>query len=187
MQNDPDVKLRENIYQKAAAYAEATVYTLENIYLSQEEKTEVEHWFQLAGNVMLYSFEIAAIWSVVVEPLPWSKIIGIPLAVNLIIGLLNWHFYNKNFVFKLYLTIFHGWILYLAGFGAAAFLFYNGAIALAIISLVAPFGLLAFAEPHLIFYSILAKKYRMHPKYAFFKRFYGHEFPFEEVIKREIV
>jgi len=188
MQSDPDVKLRENIHQKAAAYAEATVYTLGNTYLSQEKKTEVELWFQLPGNVMRYSFVIVAIWSVVVGPLPWSKIIGIPLAVNVIVGLLNWHFYNKNFVYKLYLTFLHSWILYLVGFGAAAFLFFKGAIALAIISLalVAPFGLLAFAEPHLFFYSILAKKYRMHPKYAFFKRFYGYEFPFEEVIKEEI-
>lgn len=126
MQSDPDVKLRENIHQKAAAYAEATVYTLGNTYLSQEKKTEVEFWFQLPGNVMLYSFVIVAIWSVVVGPLPWSKIIGIPLAVNVIVGLLNWHFYNKNFVYKLYLTFLHSWILYLVGFGAAAFLFFKG-------------------------------------------------------------
>lgn len=187
MENDSDAKLREKIYQKAAAHAEATVYTLGNTYLSKEEKTEVELWFQLPGNVMFYSFVIAAIWSVAVGPLRWSKIIGIPLAVNVIVGLLNWHFYNKNFMHKLYLTFLHSWILYLVGFGAATFLFFNGAIALAILSLVAPFGLLAFAEPHILFYSILAKKYRMHPKYAFFKRFYGYEFPFEEVIKNEIV
>ena len=184
-----DANLREKISQKAAAHANATIYTLGNIYLSQKDKTEVELWFQLPGNVMFYAFVITAIWSVVVEPLPWIKIIGIPLVVNVIVGLLNWYFYNKNLVYKLYLIFLHSWILYLVGFGAAAFLFFKGAIALAIISLalVAPFGLLAFAEPHLFFYSILAKKYRMHPKYAFFKRFYGYEFPFEEVIKKNSV
>jgi len=187
MENDPNAKLREEIYKKAAAHAEATVYTLGNTYLSKEDKTEVELWFQLPGNVMLYAFVIVAIWSVVVGPLPWSKIIGIPLAVNVIVGLLNWYFYNKNFVYKLYLTFLHSWTLYLVGFGAAAFLFFKEAIALAIISLVAPFGLLAFAEPHLFFYSTLAKKYGMHPKYAFFKRFYGYEFPFEEAEKNKIV
>ncbi|GAB4343128.1 MAG: hypothetical protein Kow0089_18700 [Desulfobulbaceae bacterium] len=187
MENDSDTKLRKRIHKKAAAYAEANVYALGNTYLSQEEQTEVELWFQLPGNVMLYSFVITAIWSVTVEPLHWSKIIGIPLAVNVIVGLLNWYFYKKNFVYKFYLTFLHSWILYLVGFVAAAFLFFKGAIVLAIISLLAPFGLLAIAEPHLLLYSILAKKYQMHPKYAFFKRFYGYEFPFEELIKKEIV
>ncbi len=184
MENDPDAKLRENIHRRAASHAEATVYTLGNTYLSQAERTEVELWFQLPGNIMLYAFVIGAIWSVVVGPLSWSKIIGIPLAVNVIVGLLNWYFYKKNFVYKLYLSVLHSWILYLVGIGAAVFLFFKGAIALAIISLVAPFGLLAFVEPHLFFYSMLAKKYGMHSKYAFFKRFYGYNFPFEEVTKK---
>ena len=185
MENDSDAELREKIRQKAAAHAEATVYTLGNTYLSKEEKTEVELWFQLPGNVMFYSFVIAAIWSVADGPLRWSKIIVIPLALNIIVGLLNWYFYNKSFVHKLYLTFCHSWILYLVGFGTAVFLFYNGAIVLGGISLVAPFGLLAFVEPHMFIYSTLANKYRMHPKYVFFKRFYGYQFPFETVINND--
>jgi hypothetical protein len=187
MENHSNAKLREEIYQKAAARAEATVYTLGNTYLCKEDKREVEFWYQLPGHIMLYSFVIAAIWSVAVGPLSWSKIICIPLAVNIIVGLLNWRFYNRAFLYKLYLTILHSWVLYLVGFGTAAFLFFKGAIALAIISLVAPFGLLAFAEPHILIYAALAKKYRMHPKYAFFKRFYRYEFPFEEAKTNEIV
>ncbi|MDP2990818.1 MAG: hypothetical protein Q8O57_09680 [Kiritimatiellota bacterium] len=42
-------------------------------------------------------------------------------------------------------------------------------------------------EPHMLIYSILSHKYGMHPKYAFFKRIYGYEFPFEEELKNEIV
>jgi hypothetical protein len=186
MENNSDTKLQEKIYESAAAHANATVYAMGNTYLSQEEKTEVELWFQLPGNVMFYAYVVVAIWSVAVEPLGWSKIIGMPLAVNIIAGLLNWHFYNKNFVYKLYLTCLHSWVLYLIGFGAAGFLFFKGEIILAIISLVGPFGLLSFAELHLYFYSTLAKKYRMHPKYAFFKRFYRHQFPFEGVINKDI-
>jgi len=176
----PKDNIREEIARKAAARAEANVYSLNNSYLTPEEKQEVELWIQLPGNVMLYAFVITAIWSVVVEPLSWSLIIGIPLGVNVIVGLLNWYFYKKNLVYKLYLTFLHSWILYLVGFGAAAFLFFKGAIVLAIISLVAPFGLLALVEPSIYFYSILAKKYQMHPKFAFFKKEYGREFPFEK-------
>lgn len=171
---------QQDIERRASNYANANVYSLNNTYLNPAEKQEVELWFQLPGNVMFYAFVITAIWSVVVEPLSWSKIIGIPLAINVIVGLLNWYFYKKNLVYKLYLTFLHSWVLYLVGFGVAAFLFYKGAIALAIISLVAPFGLLAIVEPSIYFYSILAKKYRMHPKFAFFKKEYNHKFPFEE-------
>jgi len=179
-ENQSTEEIKQEIARKAAAHAEANVYSLNNSYLTAEEKQEVELWFQLPGNVMLYAFVITAIWSVVVAPLSWSLIIGIPLGVNVIVGLLNWYFYKKNLVYKLYLTFLYSWILYLVSFGAAAFLFFKGAIVLAIISLVAPFGLLAIVEPSIYFYSILAKKHRMHPKFAFFKKEYGHTFPFEQ-------
>jgi len=187
MKSDSDIKLRESIDQQATAYAEANVYSLDNNYLSQDQKLEVELWYQLPGNVMFLSFILVAIWSVLIGPLSWSMIIGIPFAVNVTVGLLNWQFYNKSFLFKLYRTALHSWTLYLVGFSAAAFLFYKGAIVLAIISLVAPLGLLAFVEPHLFFYPMLTKQYRMHPKYAFFKKFYEVEFPFEEAIVKPII
>jgi hypothetical protein len=163
----------------ASNRANATVYSLNNLYLNPQEKQEVELWYQLPGNVMLYAFVITAIYSVF-NPLPWKEIIGIPLIVNIIVGFLNWYFYNKKFVYKLYLTVLHSWILYLVGVGAAIFLFLKGAIILAIISLIAPFGLLALIEPSLYLYSIFAQKYNMHPKFAFFKKEYGHQFPFEK-------
>lgn len=178
----PQEEIKQEIVRKATNYADANVYSLNNTYLSPAEKQEVELWFQLPGNVMLYAFIITAVYSIY-YPLSWSKIIGISLVVNIIIGILNWYFYNKKFIYNLYLTILHSWILYLVGIGAAIFLFFKGEIILAIISLVAPFGLLAFAEPHLFFYSLLAKKYKMHPKFAFFKKEYGHKFPFEKSLE----
>jgi hypothetical protein len=175
-----DQKLtHQDIERVASNRANATVYSLNNLYLNPQEKQEVELWYQLPGNVMLYAFVITAIYSVF-NPLPWKEIIGIPLIVNIIVGFLNWYFYNKKFVYKLYLTVLHSWILYLVGVGAAIFLFLKGAIILAIISLIAPFGLLALIEPSLYLYSIFAQKYNMHPKFAFFKKEYGHQFPFEK-------
>lgn len=168
----------QDMSQIARSRAEANIYSFNNPYLDPAEKLEVELWYQLPGNIMLWVFAITAIYSVY-NPLPWSEIIGIPLLANVVVGIWNWYFYKKDFVYKLYLTILHSWVLYLLGFGTAAFLFYKGAIALAIISLIAPFGLLAFAELHLYFYPILAEKYRMHPKYAFFKKEYGRTFPFD--------
>lgn len=175
-----DQKLSEqDIERMASNRANAKVYSLNNFYLDPNEKQEVELWFQLPGNIMLYAFVITAIYSIY-NPLPWTEIIGIPLVANVLAGIWNWYFYSKKFVYNLYLTLLHSWVLYAVGIGVAIFLFFNGAIILGVISLVAPFGLLVFVEPHLYFYSILAQKYRMHPKYAFFKKEYGHQFPFEK-------
>ncbi|MDP3043467.1 MAG: hypothetical protein Q8N21_03620 [bacterium] len=172
-------EVKQNIIKKAANYTEANVYSLNNTYLNSAEKQEVELWFQLPGNIMFYTFIIVAIYSIY-NPLAWSKIISTPIVVNIIIGILNWYYYNKKLTYNLYLTILHGWVLYLVGIGSAIFLFFQGAIILGIISLVYPFGLLSFAELHMIVYSILSKKYGMHPKFAFFKKEYGYKFPFEE-------
>lgn len=169
----------QDIARIAHNRAEATVYSLNSPYLTSAEKQEVELWYQLPGNVMLWTFVITAIYSVY-NPLPWSEIIGIPLLANVVVGIWNWYFYKKNFVYKLYLTILHSWVLYLVSFSAAFFLFVKGSVALAIISVIAPFGLLKIVEPSIYLYSIFAQKYRMHPKFAFFKKEYGHTFPFEQ-------
>jgi hypothetical protein len=175
-----DQKLtQQDIERIASNRANAKVYSLNNLYLTPQEKQEVELWFQFPGKVMFYAFVITAIYSIF-NPLPWKEIIGIPLVVNIIVGIWNWYFYKKNFVYKLYLTILHSWVLYFVGIGAAIFLFFKGAIILAIISLFAPFGLLALVQPSIYLYSILAQRYHMHPKFAFFKKEYGHTFPFEE-------
>jgi len=171
--------IRREIARKTANYAEANVYALDNPYLNKDEKLEVEMWYQLPGDVMIHTFFVIAILSVFYG-FSWKYIIGIPIVVNIVVGIINLFFYNKRVVYSLYLTVLHSWVLYLAGFGTAAFLFFKGSYILAIIALLAPFGIFAFAEPHLFFYSILARKYQMHPKYAFFKREYNYTFPFEE-------
>ena len=174
-----DEKVSDELKKKAHNRAEANIYSLNNYYLTSLEKQEVELWYQLPGNIMLYAFVITAVCSVY-NPIPWSKIIGIPLIVSFVVGIFNWYFYNKKLVYNLYLTVLHSWVLYLVGIGAAIFLFFKGAIVLAVISLVAPFGLLAIVEPSIYFYSLLAHRYKMHPKFAFFKKEYDHVFPFEK-------
>jgi hypothetical protein len=172
--------MEQGIASHAYNQAEAKIYSLNNSYLNYAEKQEVELWYQLPGKIMDWAFVLLAVYSVY-KPLSWSEILGIPLLVNLIIGIWNWYFYKKNLVYKLYLTFLHGWVLYIVSLGAAAFLFFKGAIILAIISLIVPFGLLSLFDPSMFFYAILAqRRYRMHPKFAFFKKEYGHTFPFEQ-------
>lgn len=170
---------QNEIEKKAFNRAEANVYSLNNSYLNIAEKREVELWFQLPGEIMFYTIIIASIYSVY-NPLSLMKILVISILINIVVGILNWYFYNKKLTLFLYLTIFHSYILYLVGIIAGIFLFFKGLIILGIISILYPFGPLSFIELHMLAYSILAKKYRMHPKFAFFKKEYGKSFPFEE-------
>ena len=120
-----DQKLSEQDIERIANNrANAKVYSLNNFYLDPNEKQEVELWFQLPGNMMLYAFVITAIYSIY-NPLPWTEIIGIPLVANVLAGIWNWYFYSKKFVYNLYLTLLHSWVLYVVGIGAAIFLFFN--------------------------------------------------------------
>lgn len=113
------------------------------------------------------------------EPLSWWCIIGIPIAINLTTGLVNWYLYNRAVVFRLYLTVFHNWTLWLIVLVTAGVLVYNGLYALAALAILGHAVLFPVLEFHMFLYSSLARKYRMHPKYAFFKRQYGRSFPFE--------
>ena len=169
---------------RALRNAEAQYYRLDNPYLNQEEKKEVELWFQLPGNATLYVFAPIAIWSVIAGPFSLVVTIGIPLVANVIIGLLNWFFYNKNFVYKLYLLgPMHSWILYIVGFGSGIYLFSHGAIVLGILAALFPVGLSPLEWPNFFLYDRLGNRYNgLSPKYAFFKKWYGRKFPFEDSI-----
>jgi predicted outer membrane lipoprotein len=186
MENDRDAKLIEKIHQKAGAHAEATVYSLGNTYLSQEEKIEVELWFQFPGNISLVTMLTCLVYSSYL-PLSWSWIIGIPLIANCLFGIINWFAYSKKLLRGIYLSIFHSFVLWILTFVAIVLLVINGAYLKALLAFFLKLFLIVFFEPHMLIYSFLSRKYGMHPKYAFFKRFYGYEFPFEEAIKKEAV
>jgi len=166
------------IKEKVEKNTEANVYNLNNSYLTSDEKIDVESWFQLPGNVMTYIFYIVAIWSTY-ESLSWLWIIGIPIILNIIIGIFNWYLYNRKIIRILGLTLFHPYVVGFLGIIAGIFLFLKSQILLAVVSVFAGIFSFFFLEVHILLYSLLAGKYHMHPKYVFFKRFYGRKFPFE--------
>ncbi len=159
-------------------------YTLGNTYLSQAEKTEVEFWFQFPGNSGLITILICLVYSAY-SPLSWYWIVGIPLIVNCFFGIINWFAYSKKFLLWVYLSIFHNFVLWVLTFIAIILLIINGAYVKALLAFFLKLFLVALMEPHMFIYSFLSRKYQMHPKYAFFKRLYAYEFPFEAVIKEK--
>ncbi|MDP3934933.1 MAG: hypothetical protein Q8Q46_01805, partial [Candidatus Giovannonibacteria bacterium] len=106
-------------------------------------------------------------------------IIGISIAINVIVGIINWYFYNRKLAIMLGLSLFHPFVTALVGIGVAIYLFINGALLLATISAFVGIFSFLFLELHIILYSFFAQKYKMHPKYAFAKREFGHVFSFE--------
>ncbi|MDP3303613.1 MAG: hypothetical protein Q8S46_05625 [Methylotenera sp.] len=178
MEKEQTDQMYENIRLEAARRTEALIYTLNNPYLTAYQKTEVELWFQLPIHIALITFFVCAIYSIYV-PLPWYLLLGIPIAVNLVSGAILWATYHQKLVFAFYLTLTHNWMLWILTLISASWLAVTGHYKLAIMVILLKLILSAFLGWHIILYTVLARKYHMHPKYSFFKRFYAHKFPFE--------
>ena len=158
---------------------ESKIYDLNNSFLSLNEKIQIESWFQLPGNVMVYAFWIISILSIF-YPISLFYIFSISVIFNIVVGFINWYFYNRKLVTTLGLSIFHPYVETVIGIVVAIFLFINGALLLAVVSLfVGNFGFLLL-ELHIVLYSFLARKYGIHPKYVFAKKQFARKFPFEE-------
>lgn len=158
---------------------ESKIYDLNNSFLSQDEKVQVESWFQLPGNIMEYVFWTMSILSIF-YPISLFYIFGISIIFNIVVGLVNWHFYNRKLVTTLGLSIFHPYVETVVGIVVAIFLFIKGSLLLAGLSIfVGIFGFL-FLELHILLYSILARRYKIHPKYVFAEKYLSHKFSSEE-------
>lgn len=164
---------------------EGDVYQLENTYLTQDEKVDVEIWFQWPGVIMEYAFWAMAILSISYS-FPMWYVVTIPIVINLIVGVINWNVYNMKILRPLGLSLFHNYVTALIGVGVAIYLFTNGAWFLAGVSAFIGIFSFLFFELHIILYSFLAQKYKMHPKYVFAKKRFGRSFPFEERKEHDI-
>lgn len=170
---------REQLEIEVVRRTEANIYSLNNRYLSEAEKLETEIWYQSPGDVMLYAFaalSLVRVW----YPVHWSVLIGVPILVNLLMGIINWHFYSRRLLRFLYLTILHNWVQWILLLCAAGFLLYTGHFWLAGAILLWKVGILSIFELHMVLFAFLSKSYGMHPKYALYKREYGRRYPFEE-------
>jgi tetratricopeptide (TPR) repeat protein len=81
-----NTKPRSVTTEQAMKIVEAQIYSLNNPYLSPEEKLEVARWYSLPTELMTYTFLATAIYTTN-QPLSWFYLLGIPLAVNLVSGL----------------------------------------------------------------------------------------------------
>ncbi len=163
-------------------FATANFYRLDNQYLNQNEKLEVELWFQFPGTILLISFCICMIYNAF-YPISIKFIMLIPLSLDFIFGLLNW-FLNLRKILKLFfLTIGHNLILWALTVVTCTILIYYRLYIYSAAVFFAKVGLFTMISPSMWGYTLLAKKYKMHAKWVFFKKFYGYQFPFENEIE----
>lgn len=83
-----------------------------------------------------------------------------------------------------FFTLGHNFTIWALTLATLGILIYHKLYAYSAIVFLSKIGLLSLISPSMYLYTILSKKYNMHAKWVFFKRFYGREFPFEIEIER---
>jgi hypothetical protein len=169
----------DDLDTRSTKAAEATVYSLNNPYLNEQQKLQVEMWYQLPFELSTLAFLVSCVLYVL-QDLSWLHLLAIPIGTDLISGIYLWFFYNRKVVLLAYATLANKMFQWIAVLAVVAFLVWTGEylLAAAVVGVKIGFSLLFGA--HMILFGVQAQqKYRMHPKYAFFKKYYGITFPFE--------
>lgn len=179
LSEDEIEKIKSDAVKYAEREANANIYLLNNDYLTDEEKLEVELWFQFPDTIMFISLCICMTYSIHSQ-VQVKYIIVIPLILDFLAGVFTWFFKLKRFIKIFFLTIGHNFLLWAMALFSGVLLIINGFYLFAFIAIVSRLGLLIFISPSLFFRKILSIKYKMNAKYAYFKRFYDFSFPFEE-------
>ena len=177
-----DDKIRDYIDKESTRFATANTYRLDNPYLTKQQKMQVELWFQFPGTIMFISLCICMLYSTF-NFMYLKLIIGIPIMLDLLVGLLNWNSNLRKVYTTFFLTIGHNFVLWGLTLTTVGILIYNGLYLYSAIVFIGKLGLLSLFSPSMYVYTILSKKYKMHAKWVFFKKFYSMDFPFEKEIE----
>lgn len=182
--NNKESQNHHNITLEGIRYSEAHTYLMNNAHLNNSEKLEVELWYQfplkLGYTILCFSLIYSS-----VEQISIRNIIVPSLVVNVAIGLLNWYNYRPTLNKIFFYSIGHNYLQRIILIVTISFLIYSANYYWIIVVVLGKIGFLYMFYPSMILYSLLARKYRLHPKYAFFKRNYGKIFSFEEDLKTQ--
>ncbi len=164
---------------RAAKTAESTVYSLNNPYLTELQKIQVEMWYQLPFELSTLAFLTATVFYSL-QKLSWYYLFTFPIGIDLISGIYLWYLYNQTVVLFTYATLANKVFQWIAALAVSAYLVWRGEYLLATAAVGVKVGLNLFFGAHTILFGMQAQRnYRMHPKYAFFKKYHGITFPFE--------
>lgn len=160
-----------DIHRAAAVRAEATVYSLNNTYLTTAQKAELEAVYQFPMGVMHYALAFFALWTKYPLWNAWLAATGVGAVAwflaRLLPGRLFWPIGllfggNASTLICIVLAITAA---VMGHYGAAAYL------------VLAGIGFTSFIEAPMWMWSI--ENRRMNSKYLIAKRMFGVTFPFE--------
>ena len=171
--SDSDSVVRERIHRQAAAFAEATVYSMNNIYLTKMQKAYVEEVYQLPIGLFWYILFGHLLF---VEPQSYLDAFLVAAVSNVVVAIAWWFASNLRIANLGFL--FGGYASTVINFGFAGYLGYQGAWPAAGIAAASATGLLSMIVPSVWIYPILGRG--MNPKYRIAKKLFGIEFPFEK-------
>jgi hypothetical protein len=163
--------LREEIDRKARAHAEAQTYSLVNPYLTEYQKAVVEGWHQTP---------IGVFYLVALMVLAWRLDFNLAFYSATVFSLLVALIFLRVTLPKLHLTlgtIFAGWIAISWCLGFAIFFAWKQLWWYAVFAVGCSTGLLAFLASG--FWVHVFSSRVLHFKYAFAKRAFGIDYPFE--------
>jgi hypothetical protein len=176
--NEPSPRLSEQI-EPAKSTAQKHAYSLTNPYTTQDEKVEIQVWYQLPVDLAGIAYiATCVIWSRG-DITGWQAYV-MAFAVGVAASIVLWVVYAKRIVFAVKVLVGSPGVWVVPHIGVAAWLAFTGAwtqaafLAGNCVLLELPVGLGAILANQ-----ILTSRYRMHPKYAFLKHVYGKVYPFE--------
>ena len=162
----------EKIHRKGVAYAEANVYSMNNQYLSKEQKADVEGIFQLPYGSALYTFFGYLLF---VDPQGYLLAAIYAVMVNIFVGMIVW--VGPNQAFAKMGVLFGGTVCMLVSFGFAIYFGVQGNWIGMAVGVAGGLGLISIIEPCTYIMGLGSRP--LHPKYVIAKKLFGIEFPFE--------
>ncbi len=179
MDPSTDPRITPEMVERAQNDADASVYTLGNPFTTTEEKLEIERWYQLPMDLGGYSFLAGLFYYGSGDLTGWQLFLAANV-VGIVAAMFCWFAYSRVLVASLFVLFGSSLVSWAVHLGVAAWFFTHSRPWLGGFALANQFtGGMAFSVGAMLFYQVITRRYRIHPKYAFLKHFYAKTYPFE--------
>lgn len=165
--------------ERAQHDAHASAYMLGNPFTTIEEKLEIERWYQLPMDIAGFSFLAGLFYYAGGAVTGWQLFLAAN-AVGIVAAMFCWFTYSRGLVAFLFLLLHNSLVSWVIHLGVATWFFTHSRPWLGCFAIANQLtGGIAFSIGAMLFYHLVTRRYRIHPKYAFLKHFYGKSYPFE--------
>lgn len=144
-------------------------YDMKNPFLTDNQKTVTEAWYQFPIGIFEFFFFSCFVF---LKDLAITEIIIYSYLLGIIIAILNWKFIIKPFILLGY--VFGGNMSSIINISFAIYFGFNGQWLLTILAIFSAVGIMGLISPSMWIYSFLSTG-KPHPKYIFAKRYFNQK------------